>query len=112
MNAKRYLKLLYRQQSYNYHCPQCGAVVRRKIRIDCPQCGSRLMRRVRRTLIGLILAIGLSSCLVQRVESLHTRRVDDALDRYYETVWNKQNNLPGERHEARVALRKEVRDAR
>jgi len=64
------------------------------------------IRSVLAVIIGLGLAIILlTSCSVRRIEQVRTLEANNLAEKYYHTVWDKENNQRGER--ARV--RKEIR---
>ncbi len=55
----------------------------------------------------LIFAILFSGCsVIHKAEKIPTREANDLLDIYFETVWNPENNLPGEKRQCKKEIKK------
>lgn len=64
-------------------------------------------RSIIAALIGISVAIIMlmQSCtIVHKAEKINTLEINNALEAYYETIWNAENNYPGERRDARKQL--------
>ena len=60
--------------------------------------------------ITILTLLALASCSpVHRIERVRTTEANNIVESYMETVWNPENNSPGERMEARKQIREYFR---
>lgn len=61
-------------------------------------------------LAAIAAGIALGSCSpIRQAENIRTVEANNVLESYYETVWNKENNAPGERRQARKEVKEYVK---
>jgi len=59
-----------------------------------------------KTLIFLLIVILFSSCsVIHKAEKVQTLEANNLLESYYETIWNPENNLPGEKKQCKKDIK-------
>jgi hypothetical protein len=56
----------------------------------------------------LILLLACSCSTLHRAEQIHTLEMNNLIERYSETIWNRENNLPGETEYYRYELKQAI----
>ncbi len=57
-------------------------------------------------LIFLLIPIVFCSCsMIHKAEKVQTLEANNLLESYYETIWNPENNLPGEKKQAKKEIK-------